>query len=480
MTVEFKLPDLGENIESADVAQVLVSEGDEIQAEQVVLELETEKAVFELPCPHAGKVTKIHVKEGDTVPVGAKILSIEPAEGNEAKGKPSREKKAGKPSDKTEEPAAKKEAGGKSKGEQTPPAAEPEEEPEPGAAGEVEESEEDEAPLDGEHKQQDRRESAPKRGQDGRKAAAKPADEEEVQLVPAPASPATRRLARELGVDLHRVTGTGPGGRISAEDVQAHVRKLTAGSQAGTDAPEPTLPNFSQYGPIERKSLNKIARTAAANLQSAWRYIPHVTQHELADITDLETGRKKYMQALGASSPKITMTVLALKAAVAALKAYPHFNASLDLPAGEVVLKYYYHVGIAVDTEHGLLVPVVRDVDKKSIVELARAVTELAARARSRKIDLADLRGATFTISNLGGIGGTAFTPIVNFPEVAILGMSQARWQMSMHGGEPKMRLLLPLSLSYDHRVINGADAARFTAKLASLLSDPIELLIEG
>jgi len=241
------------------------------------------------------------------------------------------------------------------------------------------------------------------------------------------------------------------------------------------------LPDFSQFGPIERQPLNKIMRTGATNLSLAWNIIPHVTQHELADVTDLEAARKRYVQMHSAKegSPKITMTVLAMKAVVTTLKAFPRFNSSYDAATGEVVLKRYYHIGVAVDTENGLMVPVIRNVDSKSVLQLAAEIGDLAQRARERKLTLADMQGGAFTITNLGGIGGTYFTPIVNYPEVAILGMSRTSQQMVVIDGKPEVRLMLPLSLSYDHRVINGADAARFIVKLSGLLSDPFQLLSE-
>jgi pyruvate dehydrogenase E2 component (dihydrolipoamide acetyltransferase) len=303
---------------------------------------------------------------------------------------------------------------------------------------------------------------------------------------PAPAGPATRRLARELGVDLHQVPGSGPGGRITSEDVQAYVRErlaaieTTPSSYPGTGLVVPPLPDFSPFGAIERQPLNKIMRTGAANVSLAWNVIPHVTQHELADVTELEAARKRSSQSsTGKDGPKITMTVLAMKAVVSALKAFPRFNASYDAATGEVVLKRYYNIGIAVDTENGLMVPVIRSVDSKSVVQLASELTEIAQKARDRKLALADMQGGSFTITNLGGIGGTYFTPIVNYPEVAILGLSRTSQQQIVVDGEPRVRLILPLSLSYDHRVINGADAARFIVKLASLLSDPFQLMSE-
>jgi pyruvate dehydrogenase E2 component (dihydrolipoamide acetyltransferase) len=265
------------------------------------------------------------------------------------------------------------------------------------------------------------------------------------------------------------------------------VRERLAAAEAvpagatGAGPAIPPLPDFSQFGPIETQPVNKIMRTGAANLSLAWSVIPHVTQHELADVTELEAARKRYSHSAAAreGGPKITMTVLAMKAAVSALKSFPRFNASFDVARGEVIVKRYYNIGIAVDTENGLMVPVIRSVDTKSVLQLAGELTEIAQKARDRKLARDDFRGGSFTITNLGGIGGTYFTPIINYPEVAILGMSRTTQQQVIVDGAPKIRLMLPLSLSYDHRVINGADAARFVVKLAGLLSDPFQLMSE-
>ncbi|RMG41329.1 MAG: pyruvate dehydrogenase, partial [Planctomycetota bacterium] len=294
---------------------------------------------------------------------------------------------------------------------------------------------------------------------------------------PPPAGPATRRLARELGVDLYQVQGTGPGGRITKEDVKAYVRRLTQGGGATAATSQTPLPDFSQWGPVERERLSKLGRSAAANLSTAWHVIPHVTQHDEADITDLERARRQFDEARDGA--KVTMTAVLIKAVVPVLRAYPKFNASFDAAAGEIVYKRYYHIGCAVDTPHGLVVPVIRDVDKKSVREVAKELRDLAARARDRKLELSEMQGASFTITNLGGIGGTAFTPIVNFPEVAILGVARSQPRLQVRDGEVVERLWLPLSLSYDHRVINGADAARFLRALAVLLEQPFRLLID-
>ena len=454
MSIDFKLPAVGENVDKADVGSLRVAVGDVIAADQIVMEIETDKAVFELPCPHAGKVTKIHVKPGETVHEGSVLLTIDETAAGE-KGKP-----AAAPAPTAQTVAAAKE---KPAPASTPPAAAAKKEAAQAAP-------------------------AARRPLEATQAAAAPpataAEGPGEDVVPAPAGPATRRLARELGVDLHQVSGSGPGGRITSEDVQAYVRERLAtpsgGAAAGGSA-VPPLPDFSQFGPIERQPLNKIMRTGAVNLSVAWNVIPHVTQHELADVTELEAARKRSSQSSAAKEggPKITMTVLAMKAVVSALKTFPRFNASFDAVRGEVVVKRYYNIGIAVDTEHGLLVPVIRSVDTKSVLQLAAELTEVAQKARDRKLAPADFQGGTFTITNLGGIGGTYFTPIVNYPEVAILGMSRTSQQQILVSGKPEVRLMLPLSLSYDHRVINGADAARFIVKLAGLLSDPFQLMSE-
>lgn len=438
MAIDFMLPDLGENIESAEIGQVLVKEGDVIAAEQVILELETDKAVFELPCPHAGKIVQLHVKSGDAVKVGAKILTID-AEAGAAKAEEPAKPKDEAPAEKKEEPAPKKEE---------PAAAAPASHPSAPASRPV-------PPVDTSPAGKDR--------------------------PPAPAGPATRRLARELGVDLYEVSGSGPGGRITADDVKAYVKNRSQMGGGGGSGPAMAgpLPDFSQFGPVERQSMSKLARTAANNLTLAWQVVPHVTQHELADITATEDARRKFVKSAGDKAPKITMTVIAIKAVVAALKVFPHFNASCDMRSGEVIFKKYYNIGIAVDTPNGLVVPVVKDADKKSLRQLASEMTELANKARDRKLTMADMQGGTFTISNLGGIGGVGFTPIVNYPEVAILGLSRSRQQQVLVDGKAEWRLMMPLSLSYDHRVVNGADGARFAGLLASLLADPFQLMVD-
>lgn len=418
MAIEFKADNLGDGVKSGDVASIMVAVGDTIEAGQTVMEIETDKAVLGLPCPHAGTVTAVLVKKGQTIKPGQPVLSIE------ASGAPAASVNGGAKAGAVAAIAA--------------PAK---------AAAATATATVTRAPL-------------PATG--GRD-------------LPLPAGPATRRLARELGLNLANISGTGSGGRITLED----VARAAAGSGGGRGVVEPPLPDFAQFGPVDRQAFSKLQKTAANNLTLAWQLIPHVTQHDLSDITETEAARKRFVETASKGTPKVTMTALAMKAAVACLKEFPQFNASYDSSKAEVVLKRYYNIGVAVDTPSGLLVPVIRNVDQKSVLQLAAELSELAAKARDRKLQVSDMQGGTFTITNLGGVGGTAFTPIVNYPEVAILGMSRSQKQLQLIDGDISERLMLPLSLSYDHRVINGADAARFTVKLANMLSDAFRLLIE-
>jgi pyruvate dehydrogenase E2 component (dihydrolipoamide acetyltransferase) len=444
-SVEFTLPNIGEGVGQADIAELLVKQGDVIAADQIVAELETEKAVVELRCPHAGKITAVHVKSGDTVKVGGKVLTIEtgaeaeaPAD-DESPAAPAAEEKAtstGKPAEKAK--PAKTEASPAKTGEIIVS---------PGSNG------------SGENR------------------------------APAPAAPSTRRLARELGVDLYEITGTGPGGRITHEDVQSYVRSRLKGlstapaTKSAGLAPmvgsitAPPLPDFSRFGPVERQGLTKIGRVAAENLTVSWNVIPHVTQHDRADITDLEEARKRFANGLGKKGPKVTMTAIVMKGLSTCLQAFPKFNSSLDPLTTEIIFKKYYNIGCAVDTDYGLVVPVIKDCHQKSILQIAQDLNDLAEKARDRKLPIESMQGATCTVTNLGGIGGVGFTPIVNYPEVCILGMSRSQMELKLVDGKPVERMMLPLSLSYDHRVINGADAARFLVTLCNMLADPFQLL---
>jgi pyruvate dehydrogenase E2 component (dihydrolipoamide acetyltransferase) len=454
VSTDFKLPELGEQIEYGDVVNILVAEGDTLEDGQNVLELETDKAVVEVPISQSGQVTKVHVSKGDRVNIGDVILTLEKGAGEASAAPPSETAKPKEPAVSSPPPAEPE--GGKS---QTAPAtSEP--------AHDASSSSQPHSPSAA---------TATPRGPAAVASNGKPG--------PAPAGPATRRLARQLGVDLHAVKGSGRGGRITAEDVQAFVRDSMTSPGAGR--PEsaagaaPPLPDFSEWGEIERQRLTGIRRKTAENMAVAWQTVPHVTQFDVADITDIEAARKSYeARRKGDAEAKLTVTVLAMKACVAVLKEMPQFNSSLDTAADELILKRYFHIGIAVDTEHGLLVPVVRDVDQKPIPKIATELQDIASRARDRKVGLEEMQGGTFTITNLGGVGGVGFTPIVNYPQVAILGIARARQEYVVVDGEPAIRLMMPLSLSYDHRAIDGADGARFLRRVAALLSDPFELML--
>lgn len=425
-TIEFALPEVSEGVAKVDVAEILVAVGDTIEADAVVCEVETDKAVAEINCPHAGTVKAVLVAVGDTIAVGAPLISIETVVGGAAAASPAA---TPTPSAATPAPAA--------SASKAAPAT---------TAASV----------------------ASTTSADGR--------------APAPAGPATRRMARKLGVDLYQVNGSARGGRITIEDIEAFVRnRMTApaspaggGASLGIAAAAP-LPDFSKFGPIEKEPMNKIFKMSAANLSTAWVTIPHVTQHNLADITELESARKRYVKD-NPKSPKITMTAIMIKAVVGALRAYPKVNSSIDMDSGELILKKYYNIGVAVDTPAGLVVPVIRNCDQKNVLQVAEELTELAVKARDRKLKMEDMSGASFTITNLGGIGGTYFTPIVNPPEVAILGMSRGQKTLQLEDGQVVQRLLLPLSMSYDHRAINGADAAKFIVKLSGSLTNFFEL----
>jgi pyruvate dehydrogenase E2 component (dihydrolipoamide acetyltransferase) len=296
-----------------------------------------------------------------------------------------------------------------------------------------------------------------------------------------PAAPSVRRFAREIGIDLATVSGSGPGGRISIDDikVQAH-RLLSGGGAAGGPAMTLELPDLERFGPVHREPMTKVRKLTAENLSRAWNSVPQVTNHEIADITDLEQFRKAYKERVAAAGGKLTMTALLVKIVATALKAHPVLNAAVDMARKEIVFRYSINIGVAVDTERGLLVPVIRDAETKNLTEISVALDDLATRARSKKLKPEEMQGGTFSISNLGGIGGTGFTPIVNWPEVAILGVSRGRIEPQWHEGSFRPRLMMPLSLSYDHRLVDGADAARFLAKLKDALEQPLLLALDG
>jgi pyruvate dehydrogenase E2 component (dihydrolipoamide acetyltransferase) len=445
VTTEFKLPELGENIEAGDVVAVLVSVGDTIEQDQPVLELETDKATVEVPSPVSGVVKEIFVKEGEQAQVGQVILTVEAAGA---------------------EPAPKPEPAAKAKPEPAPPP----EKAEPTAQSEA---------VTG-----PRLVVEPGDGKTAPEVSPRPAvaPRPETPGQPAPAAPSVRRLARELGVDINQVPGSGPGGRISTDDVKNYVRRLnTEGHPAAAPAATETapLPDFTKWGEVEREAMSNVRRTTARRMSQAWT-IPHVTNFDQADITELEKLRKRYAPKAEAAGGKLTVTAIILKVAAAALKQFPKFNASIDIANQEIIYKKYYHLGVAVDTERGLLVPVIRNVDQKNIIELSVELGQIAEKARQRKVGLEDLEGGTFTITNLGGIGGTNFAPIINAPDVAVLGIARGRVEAVFRDGQFEPRLMLPLSLSYDHRLIDGADASRFLRWLVEALEQPFLLALEG
>ncbi len=447
---EIRVPDLGD-VDEVDVVEVLVSAGDRVAKDDPLITLESDKATMDVPAPMAGTVRELKVKAGDKVGDGALILTLEVAEEGAAAEKPAPGPAA--------EPAGQAPAEAASEAEPAPAA------PAPTAA--AVEAPEAPAPVTAPRPQ-----PVP---------APTTARTDEAGFAKAYASPAVRRYARELGVDLTLVRGTGRKNRILREDVQAWVKKTLAEPRAeGAAFGLPPMPviDFSKFGPTERQALTRIQKISGPHLHRSWVTVPHVTQHDEADVTEMEAFRQAHSAEAKAEGFSLTPLVFVMKAAVAALEEFPGVNASLDAEGAHLVLKRYYHLGIAVDTPGGLVVPVVRDVDKKGLFELARELAETSARAREGKLKPDDLRGASFTISSLGGIGGTAFTPIVNAPEVAILGVSRSRMNPVWNGSEFEPRLMLPLSLSYDHRVIDGAQAVRFTTYLCKVLADIRRLLL--
>ncbi len=410
MNEKIILPELGDGIEGGDVVNILVSKGDEIEKDSVLLELETDKAVLEFPSPQSGRIIEIHIQKGDTVTVGQLLVTLDikgKKEQSEETANSQEEKNIVRQHEQRHEPSHEPE---------TQPLLEDEKEP----VGEL-----------------------------------------------LPAGPATRKLARELGMDLSKVQGTGKNGRITLDDVKSHVKHRLTSTPSLAGVPAVVLPDFSQWGPVERKPFSSLRRKVAKNLNAAWSAVPLVTQFDEADVTELEKMRKKNVQDVQEKGGKLTITVFVMKALVTALKAFPQFNASLDVHRGEIIYKQYFNIGVAVDTPSGLIVPVIKNVDDKSLAELAIELTELSKKARDRKVPLEELRGGNLSVSNLGGIGGTGFTPLVNPPDVAVVGLSRSRVVPVWREGQCEPRLVMPFSVSYDHRVIDGADGARFSLLVA-------------
>ncbi len=445
MAEKFTLPDLGEGIHEAEVFAVHVEPGQEVEEDDVILEVETDKAAVEIPSPFTDVVSDVRVEVGDVVHVGDVLVVFGEGE--------------------VEEEAA-------------------------AEAEEAEEAEEQEAAEEAAEAEAEAAE-APERGEPQRGER------------PVPAAPSTRRLARELGVELHAVPPSGPGGRVTKDDVRSFAeegkeaapeeerekRPLRAAGVSVGEAPK--LPDFEKWGEVEREPLRSVRRATAEQMARSWSQIPHVTTRDEVDITALEALRKRYRPTVAERGGDLTLTVFVLKALVNALKRYPRFNASLDAESGEIVLKQYYHLGVAVDTDRGLIVPVIRDVDRKSIVDLAVELSELVERTRAGNADLEELQGGIMTITNIGPLGGTGFAPIINFPEVAILGLAQARIKpvaQEREDVDPDAplderyefvpRLMLPVILTFDHRVNDGAEAQRFMNAVIDQLKDPEKLLL--
>jgi pyruvate dehydrogenase E2 component (dihydrolipoamide acetyltransferase) len=452
---DFTLPELGENVTTGDVLRLLVGPGDRLEKDQPVLELETDKATIEVPSSVDGVIRDVRVKAGDKIVVGQTILSVDEA----GDGGPHAAPKAVEP--------------------QAAPShrANRDDDARPASAPQVR-AEATEATA------ADRSAEPPRmrRGEvvDISRATRAPAEPEVPSRPAAPASPSVRRLARELGLDIGDVRGSGPEGRISIEDVKEHARGLLAGPGNAAIPSAPPFQDFARWGEIERRPMNAVRRTTAAHMTRAWTTIPHVTQHESADITGLDELMKRFSKRTESAGGKLTVTSVAVKVVSAALKVFPQFNASIDPAAGEMIYKKYCHVGVAVDTDRGLFVPIIRNADTKNIVQLSAELVQLSERARSHKLSSEEMQGGCFTITNLGAIGGTAFTPIVNAPEVAILGISRARIEPVLVDGQFVPRLRLPLSLSYDHRAIDGADAIRFVRWIAEALEQPFLLALQG
>ncbi len=471
---DFVIPELGENVTGGDVVRILVKPGDALKKDQPVVELETDKATIEVPSSVEGVVRDLKVKAGDKVKVGQLVLTVDESAqtGAEAKAESGGVKSGGAeappPQQKGAEappPKQKTKDEGTAKAAKSPAAKDHEElagaEPPPGE--ELPESKQ-EAPS-----------KVVEITRGTQRPAAAPAAA--AQLTPSgasnvPAAPSTRRYARELGVDITTVEGTGPGGRVSVDDVHTTARAIIQGG-GGRIAATP-LPDFSQWGEIERIPLRSIRKKTAERLAEAWATIPHVTQFDKADITELEKLRQKYSKRVEAAGGKLTITAIALKVLAAALKTFPQFNASIDVAGESIVMKKYVHIGVAVDTDRGLLVPVIRDVDKKTITDLSVELAQIAEKTKAGKLQPGEMQGASFTISNLGGIGGTYFSPIVNPPEVAILGISRSATEPVWINEAFEPRLMMPLSLSYDHRVIDGATGIRFLRWVAEAFEQPL------
>ena len=441
---DFKIPELGENINTALVAKVLIKVGDFVEIDQTVLEVETDKATIDVPSDISGKVVELKVNEGDTINIGQVIFSVETPsniaqEAIEITKSPEKQETITENIDIQENKS----------------------EPEVAVVN-VDSS-----------------------STDSKTAIISIENQPPILLNAAPAAPSVRRLAREIGVDVNQIKGNGLGGRILLDDVKAfsknlHLKRNEMQQSVSYEQGLQPLPDFTKFGDVETKAMSNIRQKTAEHLSYAWHTIPHVTQFDKADITQLEEFRKNYAKTAEKFGVKLTVTAILVKIISSALKNFPQFNASVDMQNKTLIYKKYFNIGIAVDTDFGLIVPVIKNVDRLNIIEISKEINEIAEKARNKKVSVADLQGGCFTITNLGGIGGTAFTPIVNSPEVAILGISKGSIEPVYINGKFEPRLMLPLSLSYDHRIIDGADGIRFLRWIIEALENPMKLIIEG
>ncbi len=463
---QFKIPELGENISSAVIVGVLVKVGDEVSVDQPVLELETDKATIEVPSDVSGLIVSLNVSEGDKVTIGQVVFEVNEAAGAPAATPPAAAVEAPAPvADKDATPAA-------------PPA--------PSVPEAVAATPSAPAATTSTASAIHAVPPASPAAVDGPSHAVVLVENQPPMLQnSAPAAPSVRRLAREIGVNINDIKGTGPGGRISLDDVKAYSKLLheTRAQQtvavAGAAHYEP-LPDFSKYGTVVAQPMSNIRLKTAQHLSNAWQTIPHVTQFDKADITELEKFRKSYAKQAEKQGVKLTVTAILVKIITSALKRFPQFNSSVDMANQSIIYKNYYNIGIAVDTEFGLIVPVIKNADQMNVIEISKEMNALAEKARNKKVSVADLQGGCFTITNLGGIGGTAFTPIVNAPEVAILGVSRGAIEPVWIDDKFEPRMMLPFSLSYDHRVIDGADGIRFLRWIIDAIENPYNLIVNG
>ncbi|RNL94515.1 2-oxo acid dehydrogenase subunit E2 [Sinomicrobium pectinilyticum] len=465
MAKEVKIPQISEGVDSARVSEILIETGDYIETDQSVIVLETDKASAEVPSSHEGTVKEIKVAEGDEVEVGAVVLILE-EDGKES---------GGEEEEKEEEDAkGKKEKENKKKKDKEEEGDKREEEEVEEGRNKTPEDKEGKEKKDKEEEPEDKEKEEEKEESEEKKKEG--TDDERKTGEELPASPMVRKLARELGVDLASVEGSGPGGRISEEDVKSYTRKQ------GTDkAAEPkglSLPDFSKWGAVETKSLSGIRMATGKNTTASWQHIPHVFQFDEADITGIEQYMEKNREKVQKEGGKLTITAILVKIVANALQQFPKFNASVDMERKEMILKKYINISIAVATDKGLLMPVIKDADRKNIIELAVEITEVAEKARNGKLGPEEMEGGNFSVSNLGGVGGTNFTPVIYHPQVAILGISQAAIRPIYVGGNFEPREILPLSLSYDHRLIDGVEGAGFLSWIKQALEDPYKALL--